>query len=305
MNVLARAVTSVLFGRRRAHASFTARPIPGAETKYNWRVTTKIMEKSARHFVFLACSLLMLGSLTFGQSTNPNDQPAPPPPAPSKAVSNGDSRVGIGVKVSLLGGGVEVAARLTHRTNVRAGFNVVSINRDFNKDGIAYNGTLSFKTFEAHYDLFPFAGNFHVSPGVLVYFGDPITASAAVVAGQSFTLGGTTYYSDTTTPVTGTGKIDFNRAAPVATIGWGNLVPRHHNKHFSVPVELGVAFQGSPKATLNLAGNACSAPGVNCVSIATDPTVQANVLSEQTTLNNSMSLFKVYPIISVGFGYAF
>jgi hypothetical protein len=264
------------------------------------------MEKSGRHFVFLACSLLLIGSLTYGQSTNPNDQPAPPPPAPTKAVSDEDSaRFGIGIKASLLGGGVEVAARLTHRTNVRAGFNLLSVTDYFNKDGIAYDGKLSFKTFEAHYDLFPFAGNFHVSPGVLVYIGDPITASAAVAAGQSFTLGGTTYYSDATTPVTGTGKIDFNRAAPMATIGWGNLVPRRHNKHFSVPFEVGVAFQGSPKATLNLAGNACNSAGVNCVSVATDPGVQANVISEQSKLNNSMSLFKEYPIISIGFGYAF
>jgi hypothetical protein len=66
-----------------------------------------------------------------------------------------------------------------------------------------------------------------------------------------------------------------------------------------------VAFQGSPKATLNLAGNACNSAGLNCVSVATDPGVQANVISEQGKLNNSMSLFKEYPIISIGFGYAF
>src|SRR5271165_239809 len=182
MNVRAGAITSVLFGRHCTHASLTAHPVPRAETKYNWRVTTKTMEKSVRHFAFLACSLLLMGSVTYAQS-NPNDQPAPPAPAP-KAVSNGDSaRFGIGIKASLLGGGVEVAARLTHRTNVRAGFNLLSVTDYFNKDGIAYDGKLSFKTFEAHYDLFPFTGNFHVSPGVLVYFGDPITASAAVAAG--------------------------------------------------------------------------------------------------------------------------
>jgi hypothetical protein len=263
------------------------------------------MQKSVRHFVFLAFSLLVIGSLTFGQSPNPADQP--PPPAKSKPASDGDTnRIGIGVKGSLLGGGVEVAARVTHRTNVRAGFNMISYNRGFNKDGIAYQGTLGFKTVEAHYDIFPFAGNFHVSPGVLAYIGDPITANAAVPAGQSFSLGGTTYYSEQGTPVTGSGKIDFNRAAPMATIGWGNLVPRGRNKHFSVPFEIGVAFQGSPKAILNLGGNVCDPPGnVNCRPAATDTGVQANVQSEQTKINNSMSFFKAYPIISIGFGYSF
>jgi hypothetical protein len=270
------------------------------------------MQKCVRRFVVLACSLfLMLSSLTYGQSASPNDQPTPPPAQP-KAVSFGDSgRFGIGVKGSLLGGGVEVAARVTHHTNVRAGFNMISYSRGFNKDGIAYQGTLGFKTVEAHYDIFPWAGNFHISPGVLAYIGDPITATAAVAGGQSFTLGGTTYYSESlANPVTGTGKIDFNQAAPMATIGWGNLVPRGRNKHFSVPFEIGVAFQGSPKATLNLAGNVCptaasASTGVGCSSVATYPGLQANVLSEQTKLNNSMSLFKAYPIISLGFGYKF
>lgn len=263
------------------------------------------MGKSLRHSAVLTL-LFAFSCFTHAQSPVSGQADAPPPsPSSSKAsLEASEPRVGIGVKGSFLGGGVEVAARVTHHTNVRAGFNMFTYSRDFNKDSIAYNGQVNFKTVEAHYDIFPFAGSFHVSPGVLAYIGDPITATAAVPGGQSFSLGGTTYYSDTGTPVTGNGKIDFNRAAPMATFGWGNLVPRNH-RHFSVPVELGVAFQGSPKATLNLAGNVCDSPGVNCRSVASDPTVQSNILAEQTKVNNSMSFFKAYPIISVGFGYSF
>lgn len=213
--------------------------------------------------------------------------------------------VGVGIKVSTFGAGGEIAVAVTHRTNIRAGFNAISYSRGFDKDGIAYNGQLSFKTFEAHYDIFPWAKSFHVSPGVLVYADTPITATASVPANQSFSLGGVTYYSDSANPVTGNGKINFNQAAPTVTVGWGNLIPRRAGHHFSVPFEFGVAFQGSPKATLALAGNVCASPGTNCVSAATDPTVQSNVVSEQNKINNSMSLFKAYPIISVGFGYKF
>jgi len=39
----------------------------------------------------------------------------------------------MGVKTSLLGVGVELAARATHRTNVRAGFNILGYSRNFNK----------------------------------------------------------------------------------------------------------------------------------------------------------------------------
>ena len=251
---------------------------------------------------------LLFASAGFACGQIPDSgQPDNPPEAPSsssRARFNSEPTVGIGVKASLLGGGVEVAARVTHRTNVRAGFNYFSYSRGFTKDSIAYNGQLEFKTVEAHFDVFPFDGGFHVSPGLLAYIGTPITAAAAVAGGQSFTLGGTTYYSDTGTPVAGNGKINFNRVSPMATMGWGNLVPRSH-RHFSVPVEVGVVFQGSPKANLDLVGNVCDSPGVNCRSIASDPTVQSNLLAEQTRVTHSMSFFKFYPVISVGFGYSF
>ena len=182
---------------------------------------------------------------------------------------------------------------------------MISYSRGFDKDGISYAGTLDFKTFEAHYDIFPFAKSFHISPGVLVYAGDPITATASVPGGQSFSLGNVSYYSDPSNPITGTGKIDFNRAAPMITVGWGNLVSRKEGAHFVVPFEMGVALQGSPKASLALAGNVCDSTGVNCRNAGTDPTVQSNVISEQNKVNSSLSLFKAYPIITLGFGYKF
>ncbi|HEY1660169.1 MAG TPA: hypothetical protein VGG14_17590 [Candidatus Sulfotelmatobacter sp.] len=211
---------------------------------------------------------------------------------------------GAAVKVSTLGVGVEAAARVAQRANVRAGFNVLGYSRTFTKDGIPYDGHLDFRTVEGHFDFFPWAGNFHVSPGLLAYIGDPIKARAVVPGGQSFTLGGTAYYSDTAAPVFGGGKIDFNPVAPLITVGWGNLVPRSQRR-FSVPVELGVSFQGAPQATLNLQGSVCTSPGVNCQAIPNDPTVQSNIASEERKLNNSMSVFKAYPYISIGFGVKF
>jgi hypothetical protein len=251
----------------------------------------------------LTCGVLFTG-LSYGQITNSSDQSPAPAAQPAIAPDEDSGRAGIGVKASLLGGGFEVAARVTHRTNVRAGMNFFSYSHTFHKDNVPYDGQLSFKTVEAHYDIFPFAGGFHISPGVLAYIGDPITASIAIPGGQSFTLGGRTFFSDAAVPVTGNGKITFNRAGPMATLGWGNLVPRKAAKHFSVPVEFGVAFQGTPKAKLNLAGNVCDSPGVNCRNVV-DPIVQAAIQSEQTKINNDISPFKAYPIISVGLGYKF
>jgi len=253
------------------------------------------------------CSLLASTCLTgSGQSATSSSGPSSSVhPASTPAASEDSGRVGAAVKISLLGIGGEAAVRVTHHSNVRAGFNMLSYSRGFHEDGISYSGHLNFKTFEAHYDFFPWAKRFHISPGVMLYVSDPITATVLVPGGQPFSLGDADYYSDSSSPVTGTGKLKFNNVAPMITIGWGNLVSRKEGAHFSVPFEFGVAFQGSPKATLQLAGNVCESPGTNCRSVATDPIAQGDILSEQSKVNHDISFLRVYPIISVGFGYKF
>ncbi len=214
------------------------------------------------------------------------------------------SRLGIAVKASSLGVGAEAATPLTFRSNLRAGFNLFSYDRGFNKDGITYAGQLRFHSIEAHYDWFPFGGSFHVSPGVLVYNGNQIAANASVPGGKTFTLNNTPYASDPTDPITGTGKVDFAKAGPMFTVGWGNLLPRNHRR-FSVPFELGVIYTGAPRTALNLGGSACDANGLNCLPVNSFPAFQANVQAERNKLDKDMSAFKVYPIISIGFGFNF
>jgi hypothetical protein len=214
------------------------------------------------------------------------------------------SSVGLGVKVSLLGAGIEAAVPLSRRSNLRGGFNAFSYDRGFSKDGVAYAGQLGFRSAEAHYDWFPFGHSFHLSPGVLLYNGNQISANASVAAGQTFTLNGTTYSSDPADPVTGTGKVDFKKAGPMFTLGWGNLLPRGHGR-ISVPFEIGAIYTGSPQASLNLAGSACDSSGANCSAIASNPSIQSNVVAEQNRLNTDMAAFKFYPVISLGFGVKF
>jgi hypothetical protein len=213
------------------------------------------------------------------------------------------SRVGVGIRLSTLGAGAEVGVALAEKLNVRGGFNIFQYSRGFDHDGITYKGQLNLRSGEAHLDWYPLGHTFHLSPGLLVYNGNGATATANVPGGSAFTLGGTTYTSDPTNPIMGTGKLDFVKAAPTAMFGFGNLVPQ--NRHFTYNFELGAVFQGSARTKLNLTGNACDSTGLNCVNAATDPTVQQNVVAEQTKINNKLSPFKYYPVISFGFGYRF
>jgi hypothetical protein len=211
--------------------------------------------------------------------------------------------VGIGVKASTLGIGGEVAFPVTHRSNVRFGFNAFNYSHTFDKDNVTYKGSLDLRSAQATWDLFLGKG-FHLSPGVLLYNGNKISANASVPGGKSFTLNNVNYVSDSANPVSGTGKLDLNKAAPMLLLGFGNLVPRNH-RHLSVTFELGAAYQGSPRVTLNFNGNVCDSNGLNCRAISSDPTVLANIQKEQTKINKSASPFRFYPVISLGFGYRF
>jgi len=227
---------------------------------------------------------------------------AEPARVPAKGSKESRVEVGVGVKVSTLGIGGEAAVQLSHRSNVRVGFNAFSYGDNFTKDGANYKGTLSLRSLQATYDLF-LIGGLHLSPGVLVYNGNKVTANVSVPGGQTFTLSNVNYLSDAADPIGGTGKLSIYKAAPMVLIGFGNLVARSH--HFSTTFEIGAAYQGPPRITLNLTGSACDPTGLNCRSVSADPTIQANVVSEEAKLNKSASPYKFYPVVSFGVGYKF
>jgi hypothetical protein len=212
--------------------------------------------------------------------------------------------IGVAGKVSTLGLGADVAVPVASKLNIRAGFNLFGYSRSADRDGVHYDGTLSLRSVDALLDIFPFGGSFHLSPGVLLYNGNHANGTANVPGGQTFTLGGADWLSSPTDPVHGSGHLGVNKAAPMILFGWGNLVPRS-SRHFTVGVDLGVAFEGTPKTTLAFAGTACDPSGAVCRNAATDPTFQSSVQGEQTKLNHDLSALKFYPVVQLTIGYKF
>ena len=247
------------------------------------------------------------------QPAGDNPSPAQPAPVATKALATPAARpaddsgrppftVGVGVKVSPLGIGLEAAVPISRRSNVRAGFNAFSYGQSFSNDGIHYDATLNLRSVQSSFDWYPFAGRFHLSPGVLLYNDNHVTANLNVPIQQSFTLNHVTYFANS--QVSGTGKLVTSSYAPMFLVGWGNLVPRH--KHIGFSFEAGVVYQGEPKTTLNLTGTACTVVGcATPADIATDPTIQANVQAEEAKLNRSVSPYRFFPLLSFGFGYKF
>lgn len=216
------------------------------------------------------------------------------------------SGIALGAQVGILGIGFQVATPLASHLNLRGGANFFNYNDALSNDGINYDANLHFRTVETSVDWFPWARSFHISPGALLYNGNQVTANAAVPAGDTFTLNDTTYTSSATDPVSGSGSVKFNKAAPKITVGWGNMLPRS-GRHFSVPFEIGFAYAGQPKTVLNLAGNACyNYEGQNyCSDVATNTMIQTNLAAQQQKIANDVSPARFFPILSTGFSYSF
>ena len=213
-------------------------------------------------------------------------------------------RFGAEAKASTLGIGIEGATAVTHRSNLRFGFNVFDYHKTIDKDGIEYDATLNLRSLQLMYDQY-IAGGFHVSPGLLVYNGNKVDATASVAPGGSFSLGGKPYYSNQSNPIRGSGNLKLGKAAPMILLGVGNPLPRS-GRHFTVNFDAGVVFQGSPKTTLNLTGTACTiSPSAGCLNAGADSTIQSNVRAEQEKLNDDLKPFKYYPVLSLGFGWRF
>ena len=176
-------------------------------------------------------------------------------------------------------------------------------SRGLTNDGIQYGGQLQFQSGEAHLDWFPIGG-FHVSPGLLFYNGNQLTATANVPGGKTFSLSGTTYESDAADPIVGTGKLDFVKVSPSIMVGVGNLIPRN-GRHYSFLFEVGGAYQGAARVALNLGGSVCDTTGLNCRTVASDSTVQSNVLAQQQKISKDVNPFRFFPVISLGVGFNF
>jgi hypothetical protein len=212
-------------------------------------------------------------------------------------------RFGIEVNAGTLGAGIQAATAVTHKSNVRFGFNYFSYSASTTSSGtnITFDGKLKLESGELLYDQYLFGG-FHISPGLAMYYGNQANGTATIPAGQTVTLNSVQYYSSASVPITGTGSFTSSKFAPEVMFGFGNLLPRSA-RHFTLNFDMGVVFVRSPLIQLNLVGNACTISATaGCSPIATTPTVESNLMAEQTKLNNTAaSYLKYWPVIRLGF----
>jgi hypothetical protein len=240
----------------------------------------------------LACSTIVFAE--DGEESAAQFRPRP--------VSTDLPRFGVGIKAGTLGIGVQVGTALASRVNLRGGANFFNYNDSLTEDGVLFNGSLQLRSVEAKLDLFVIGG-FHVTPGLLLYNDNKVTATATAPTGTSVSFGGVRYFSNPADPLRGTAGVTFNKFAPSLGIGFGNLLPRSA-RHWSLSTDLGVVFSGTPQFAMGFAGSACLQNGTNCQP-ATTPSVAANVEAERVKIQNDLNSFKYYPEASIMFGWKF
>lgn len=259
---------------------------------------------------------LSIPAAAFSSSTTDTDASAAtkavvaiPQPLGAKTTSDDNgrvrpfSRIAIGTKTGTLGLGGQIATPLTRWLNLRGGVDVFNFGYGLTSGGTNYDAALHMKSGSISADYYPFRrGGFFVSPGVLI-FKSTLAASMYVPAGNNFTENDVNYTSDPNDPVNGSGNVLFSRTAmPKLTLGFGNMIKRRENQHWSVPVELGAAYTGHYTVQFNLAGSACQQGFCQSVN---NPSIQQNVTQEQNKISEEAKHFQIYPILTTGISYRF
>jgi hypothetical protein len=223
------------------------------------------------------------------------------------------SRVAFGGGISVMGVNLQAATNLNRHLNLRGTGNVFSYTvGDISTNGFNVSGKANFATAGASLDYYPFpAHGLRLSPGVIFYNQNGITASGIVAGGTKVTLNDQDYISEVGAPLSVKGSLGLNarEQAFTATIGWGNMIPRTGG-HWSFPFELGAAFTGVPTLNMGLTGFACpTSDGSTCsspyVDMGANTTAQTNLNAQIDKYRKDLNPLQVYPIMSFGVAYSF
>ena len=197
----------------------------------------------------------------------------------------------IGLRVGTLGGGIELAHAFTETLGFRVSANGLTYKTTDTYESVDYDARLKLASGQLLLDWFPFANNFRLSAGAM-YNGNKLTLDGKPSPGGTVTINGVAYSSSNVDSLNG--KVNFKKAAPYVGLGYGRPV----GKGLSLTADLGVLFQGSAQSTLT-ATCAATTPALTCSQI------QSDVAAEQARLDDDMSRYRYYPVLSIGLAYVF
>ena len=192
---------------------------------------------------------------------------------------------GVGIRAGTTGIGGDIAFGLVPTLSARVGYSYLNYNTDIDVTDVKYDSKLKLSNANFLLDWSPL-GPFRITGGIIANSNKiDVTGTPS---GGTFTINGVTYPAAAVGSLSGTIKTG-NSAAPYLGIGYGNVAGAGVNFYF----DLGVMFQGSPKATLT---GTCGAglPPAACAQF------QSDVAAEAVKLQNDVQRFKYYPVANFG-----
>jgi hypothetical protein len=200
--------------------------------------------------------------------------------------------VGVLLKAGTLGAGLDISKGISESVALRLQANALNYDREVTESDIDYNSDLELKSAGLLLDWHPFRGVFRVSAGAF-WNGNEATAVGRPTGG-TYEINGVTYNAADIGSLNG--QIDFESVAPYFGIGWASAPKAGRGMTFSF--DLGVLYQGEPNVGLT----AVCAPGLPALQCAQ---LQSDVAAEQASLQEEVSDYKLYPVVSFGIGYRF
>jgi hypothetical protein len=193
---------------------------------------------------------------------------------------------GVGIRAGTTGIGGDVAFELVPTLSARFGYSYLAFSTTVESTDVKYDAKPKLSNGNLFLDFAPLGPLFRITGGVILN-SNKVDVNAQATNG-TFTLGGTTYPAGAIASLDGTVK-SGNAAAPYLGIGTGRVSGAGVNFY----ADLGIMFQGTPKATLT-ATCAPAAPAALCSQI------QASTVREAADLQDNIRNFKYFPVASIG-----
>jgi hypothetical protein len=201
------------------------------------------------------------------------------------ATAGADNDFGIGMKAGTLGLGLEASWQPLPYIEVRLGANSYDYDTDGSQAGIDYDATLALESFYGtasfHFPISPM----RITAGIYSNGNELQMLNSDL---QDKNIGGIVY------PGTEIGVLEsttsFSSSAPYLGLGFDFTLAGK----VGMNLDFGVLWQGEPDVALNVSG-----------ALGTDPGFQAALELERQQLEDEMSSFKAWPVVSLGFVYKF
>jgi len=215
------------------------------------------------------------------------------------------TRASLFLSVSSFGIGGQILTNVSPHLDARLFGNRASITtHHWSQEDFSIAVNAGFANVGAMVDGYPFHKPFRLSAGYLLYNGDRVRATLHAKQDAIFTINDRDWISDNADPVHGSGLLNLGGRGVMLTTGYGRMVSRTE-KHWSFPFEAGVAFIDTPKVILNLAGQICTAQGIDCQPAASFPGFSDALATQMADWNRNAAPFHIYPVVQGGVAYTF